>query len=136
VNKNSPTTSLSHFERRASRQVQPSDRRDAVATIVIGFTWGGWVFGTTFEAKSAQRVNEALVRGYALVCIDRFKQQANVEQKWTELAKVQAYRRDTYIQETGFATPPGSTSPNPAIADACADALSKVIAMQSPNHER
>src|SRR6185437_16604299 len=80
VNKNSPTTSLSHFERRASRQVQPSDRRDAVATIVIGFTWGGWVFGTTFEAKSAQRVNEALVRGYAL---------------------------------------PGSTSPNPAIADAC-----------------
>jgi hypothetical protein len=104
--------------------------------MVIGFTWGGWVFGTTFEAKSAQRANEALVRGSALVCIDRFKQQANVEQKWTELAKVQAYRRDTYIQETGFATPPGSTSPNPAIADACADALSKVIAMQSPNPER
>ena len=39
---------------------------------------------------------------------------------------------DAYIKESGFATPPGSTSPNPAVADACADALSKIIAMQLP----
>jgi hypothetical protein len=104
----------------------------AIATMVIGFTWGGWVFGTTFEAQSAQRVNDALVRAYAPVCIDRFKQQANVEQKWAELAKVETYRRDAYIREAGFATPPGFTSPNSAIADACADGLSKMIAMQTP----
>ena len=104
----------------------------AVATMIIGFNWGGWVLGKTAEANAAQRVNSALVQAYGPVCIERFKQQANVEQKWAELAKIETYRRDSYIQETGFATPPGSTSPNPAIADACAEALSKVIGMQSP----
>jgi hypothetical protein len=108
----------------------------AVATMIIGFNWGGWVLGKTAEANAIQRVNTALVQAYGPVCIERFEQQANVEQKWAELAKVETYRRDSYIQETGFATPPGSTSPNPAIADACADALSKVIAMQSPNPTR
>jgi hypothetical protein len=55
-----------------------------------------------------------------------------VEAKWVELTKVDTWRRDNYIKESGFATPPGSTSPNPAVADACADALSKIIAMQTP----
>jgi hypothetical protein len=41
-------------------------------------------------------------------------------------------RRDNYIKESGFATPPGSTSPNPAVAEACADALSRIIALQTP----
>jgi hypothetical protein len=104
----------------------------AIATMTIGFTWGGWVFGTTFEAKMVERVNTALVQAYGPVCIQRFEQQANVAQKWAELAKIETYRRDAYIKEAGFATPPGSTSPNSAIADACADALSKVIAMQTP----
>jgi hypothetical protein len=58
--------------------------------------------------------------------------QSNVEAKWVELTKVDSWRRDAYIKESGFATPPGSTSPNPAVADACADALSKIIAMQLP----
>ena len=104
----------------------------AVAAMIIGFNWGGRVLGRTAEANAVQRVNSALVQAYGPVCIERFKQQANVEQKWAELAKIETYRRGAYIQESDFATPPGSTSPNPAIADACADALSKVIAMQTP----
>jgi hypothetical protein len=104
----------------------------ALVTMVIGFNWGGWVLGKTAETNAALRVNTALVQAYGPVCIERFKQQANVEAKWAEFAKIDTYRRDAYIQESGFATPPGSTSPNPAIADACADALSKVIAMQAP----
>jgi len=66
------------------------------------------------------------------VCIERFKHQANVEAKWVELRKVDTWRRDDYIKDSGFATPPGSTSPNVAVADACADALSKIILMQTP----
>ena len=52
--------------------------------------------------------------------------------KWVELTKVDTWRRENYIKESGFATPPGSTSPNPAVADACANTLSKIIAMQTP----
>ncbi len=104
----------------------------AVATMIIGFNWGGWVLGKTAEDNATQRVNVALVQAYGPVCIERFKHQANAEAKWVELTKLDAWNRDDYIKESGFATPPGSTSPNPAIADACADALSKIISMQTP----
>ncbi len=99
-----------------------------LATVVIGFNWGGWTLGSTAD----RRVNTALVQVYAPVCVERFEQQANIEVKWAELTKVDSWRRDDYIKESGFATPPGSTSPNARIADACADALSKIIAMQTP----
>ncbi len=104
----------------------------AVATMIIGFYWGGWVLGKTAETNATTLVNAALVQAYGPVCIERFKHQPNVEAKWVELTKVDTWRRDSYIEESGFATPPGSTSPNAAIADACADALSKIIAMQTP----
>jgi hypothetical protein len=44
--------------------------------------------------------------------------------------KVDSRRRDGYINKSGFATPPGSTSPNARIADACAEALSKIVTLQ------
>jgi len=104
----------------------------AVATMIIGFNWGGWVLGKTAESIATQRVNAALVQAYGPVCIERFKQQPNVEAKWVEPTKVDTWRRENYIKESGFATPPGSTSPNAAVADACADALSKIISVQTP----
>ena len=104
----------------------------AVATMIVGFSWGGWVLGKTAENNATLRVNAALVQAYGPVCIERFKHQANVDAKWVEFTKVDAWRRDGYIRDSGFATPPGSTSPNSAVADACADALSKIIAMQTP----
>jgi hypothetical protein len=103
-----------------------------LATVVIGFGWGGWVLGKTAEKNATMLVNAALVQAYGPVCTERFKHQPNVEAKWVELTKVDSWRRDDYIKESGFATPPGSTSPNSAVADACADALSKIIAMQTP----
>src|SRR5690348_11392735 len=104
----------------------------AVATMIIGFGWGGRVRGKTADTNAARLVNAALVQAYGPVCIERFKQQPNVEAKWAELTKVDSWSRDRYIEKSGFATPPGSTSPNSAIADACAEALSKIIALQTP----
>ena len=103
-----------------------------IATVVIGFSWGGWVLGSKAEDNATQRVNAALVQVYAPVCVERFQHQANIEAKWAELAKIDTWRRDDYIKESGFATPPGSTSPIKAIADACSEALSKIISMQKP----
>ena len=104
----------------------------AVATMVIGFYWGGWKLGSTAEEMASRRVSLALVEVYAPICVERFQQQANLEGKWLEFTKIDSWRRDDYIKQSGFATPPGSTSPNARIADACADALGKVLAMQKP----
>jgi len=104
----------------------------AVATMVIGFYWGGWKLGSTAEEMASRRVSLALVEVYAPICVERFQQQANLEGKWLEFTKIDSWRRDDYIKQTGFATPPGSTSPNARIADACAEALGKIVALQKP----
>jgi hypothetical protein len=120
------------FKRESLTRLAQGAALGAVATMIIGFNWGGWVLGKTAENNATTLVNAALVQAYGPVCIERFKHQPNVEAKWVELTKVDTWRRDSYIKESGFATPPGSTSPNAAVADACADALSKIIAMQTP----
>ena len=40
-------------------------------------------------------------------------------------AKENDWDDDTVIKKTGFATPPGSSSPNDAVADKCAATLSR-----------
>lgn len=104
----------------------------AVATLVVGFNFAGWQLGSTAEKNATLRVNTALVQVYAPVCVEKFQKQVNAAVKLAELTKVESWRRDDYIKETGFATPPGSKTPNDPVAGACAEALSKIIAMQTP----
>ena len=47
-----------------------------------------------------------------------------------EFTKIDSWRRDDYIKQTGFATRARPTSPNARIADACAEALGKIVALQ------
>lgn len=114
-------------------ELRPANRcGDIIATLFLGFNWGGWMLGSTAETNATNRVNTALVQVYTPVCVKRFQQQANIDAKWAELTKVSSWQRDNYIEKTGFATPPGADIPNSQVADSCATALSKIIAMQTP----
>lgn len=99
----------------------------AVATIAIGFGLVGWTLGSTAEKMAAARTTVALVSAYAPVCVERYNAGATVEQR-DAFGKENKWSRDRMIEKTGFATPPGSESPNQAVADACANALTKIIA--------
>jgi len=99
----------------------------AIVTIAIGFGWGGWTLGSAAEKMAADRVTAALVTAYAPICVERYNANATVEQR-DAFGKEAKWNRDTLIEKTGFATPPGSLSPNQAVADACAAALTKIIA--------
>jgi len=99
----------------------------AVATIAIGFGLVGWTLGSTAEKMAAERTTVALVTAYAPVCVERYNATATVEQR-DAFGKQSTWSRDSWIEKAGFATPPGSNSPNRAVADACAEALTKIIA--------
>ena len=98
----------------------------AVAVSVIGFGWGGWTLSSTAERLASERVTAALVTAYTPVCVERFSANATDEQR-ADFKKESAWNRDTVIEKAGFATIPGSTSPNESVAEACAEALTKLI---------
>lgn len=99
----------------------------AVATMVIGFNWGGWTLGSTAEKMAADRTAAAVVTAFAPICVERYNANATVEQR-DAFSKESAWNRDGLIEKAGYATTPGSTSPNASVADACAEALTKVLA--------
>jgi hypothetical protein len=101
----------------------------AIATMIIGFSWGGWMLGSTAKKLAADETRSAVVDIAAPACADHFVNKAN-DEKWAEYQKVDTWRRDTYIKEAGYATVAGlagDSSTSSAIADACVKALNKLL---------
>ena len=95
----------------------------AVATLVVGFTWGGWVTGGTAKEMTQKSATSALVTALSPICVDKFQHSADAAANLVELRKVSSWQQGTFITKGGWATMPGSAEANSAVADACATML-------------
>lgn len=94
------------------------------ATLVIGFTWGGWVTGAKARDASEASAEAARSKLVAEICVSRFNAAEGSSARLTELnAITSSYKRREFVEEGGWATMPGETSATRDGADACADAL-------------
>ena len=94
-----------------------------LATVVIGFGWGGWTLGSTARENAAKSATTAVVAILAPMCADKFRQAAEATVNMVELKKVSSWMQDSYIEKGGWATFPGMTSPDRGVAQACATLL-------------
>jgi alpha/beta superfamily hydrolase len=102
-----------------------------VATMVIGFTWGGWIRGSTARQMTDKAVNAEIVALYTPECVKRFEAQTNMPEHWAALKKANTdYDQQSFIEKAGFATPPGAKVANDDVADACANDLTTVLKKQ------
>jgi hypothetical protein len=97
-----------------------------LATVIIGFNWGGWTLESTAKQMADKSANSALVAALAPMCADRFRQAADAKLNMVELQKVSSWMQDSYIEKGGWATFSGITSPERGVAQACADLLTAV----------
>ena len=95
----------------------------AIATMVIGFNWGGWTLGSTAKEMVQKGATAAVVQALAPICVDRFQRAAEAPANLVELKKVSSWQQDTFIEKGGWATFPGMTSPERGVAQACANLL-------------
>jgi len=90
----------------------------AVATMVVGFYWGGWSLGSTADKMAKERSDMAVVAALAPVCADKFRALPDADAKKVTLSKVDSWkRRDEFPKE--FVTLPGGSYPSSALVDAC-----------------
>ena len=94
----------------------------AVATLFVGFGWGGWQLQSKAEKAADARVNQALVAALAPVCADKFQHASDAKTSLASLKATESWKRDTFIEKGGWATFQGS-EPNRNVADACASIL-------------
>ena len=97
----------------------------AVAMAIVGFTWGGWVTGGRADTDAAQRANTAVVAALAPICVERFRNAGDVSANLAALKKADSWSQGEFVEKGGWATVPGSNSPEQlsAVAKACAALL-------------
>jgi hypothetical protein len=91
----------------------------AVATIVIGFNWGGWTLGNTAEKQVNYVEQASVVRVLAPICADKFQRSADANANLQALNKADPRKRDEIIQKAGWATFPGSEPESPGSRGLC-----------------
>jgi hypothetical protein len=95
----------------------------AIATMIVGFNWGGWSLENTAAKRADETSRSAVVAVLAPICVDKFQQSADAANNFVELKKVSAYLQGSFVEKGGWATSPGSDKANSAVAQACATML-------------
>ena len=103
----------------------------AVALAIVGFGWGGWVTGGTAEALAKNNAATAVVAALTPICVEKFRQTADASANLTEMKKATyVSEQGKFVEKGGWATMPGSTEPNSAVARACAESLGREKAVE------
>ena len=96
----------------------------AVASMVIGFSWGGWVTGGTADKIADERANTAVLAALTPICVEKFLQNSDAKANLAVLQKISSnWEQGQYLEKGGWATQPGATSPDYRLARACAEKL-------------
>jgi hypothetical protein len=96
----------------------------AAVTMIVGFNWGGWALGSTVDKVAKDRADSAVVVALAPICVDKFRHAVNATENLSELNKINyTWDRGTFVEKGGWATMPGATLPDSAVARACAEMI-------------
>ena len=99
-----------------------------VATMIVGFTWGGWVTGGTAEEMAADAVEQGRAEVAAAVCVEQFMQGADARTHLASLKDTRSsWQRENFIEEGGWAMVAGEEYDD--AAELCAERL---IEMEAP----
>jgi len=97
----------------------------ALGIMIIGFSWWGWVLSSTSERMAREHAESAVVAVLTPLCVESFMGQADAAAKLMEFQKTASWQQSQALEKGGWATAPGSTTPNTAVARACAERLLK-----------
>jgi hypothetical protein len=97
----------------------------AVVTMIIGFTWGGWVRGATAQSMAEAKAEDAVATRLAHICVVQARQDPTRDQKLKELKGLSAYERGDYVTKQGWAKMPGEQETDSKVAEDCAELLAE-----------
>jgi hypothetical protein len=95
----------------------------AVLTMIIGFSWGGWVTGGTARTTAENMAHDAVVTRLAPICVVLSGLDPAKAVKLVALKEESTWQRGEYVGNQGWATMPGEKEPDRKVAQACATLL-------------
>ncbi len=95
----------------------------AVATMAIGFNYGGWMLGGTAQTLADKAASSAVVAAIAPICVEQFQRSAKAADNMVELKKVSSWQQSGFIEKGGWAVMPGGKTAGSGVSEACATLL-------------
>jgi hypothetical protein len=75
-----------------------------VATLIIGFSWGGWVTGGTAQELAEDAAEQASAQVAAAVCVKNFMGAADAGPQLASLkGNTSSWKRENFIEDGGWA---------------------------------
>jgi hypothetical protein len=103
-----------------------------VATIIVGFTWGGWVTEGGAKEMAASAATEAHDQLASAVCVGKVMASPDAHAVIVSLKAQDSYDRGSVVQKGGWATMPGQEDADSDIADSCAQTLASMTPPAAP----
>jgi hypothetical protein len=94
-----------------------------VATMIVGFTWGGWVTGGTAAEMAEKAADGASAKLAAAICTAQFKNDPDSALHLAALSKLDSWQRGDFITKGGWAALPGMKDAVSGAAELCAREL-------------
>ena len=94
-----------------------------VATMLVGFMWGGWTTSGTARAMADKAADDARATLAAEICTAQFNRNPDAATQLTALNKLESWDRADFIRKGGWANLPGLKEPVSGSADICAQQL-------------
>jgi uncharacterized protein YcfJ len=95
----------------------------AVVVGVVGFSFGGWMTGANADKMASAMAHDNVIAALMPICVDMAQNDTDRIAKLATIKAATSFRRRDAVMETGWATVPGSETPNRDLAQACLAAL-------------
>jgi hypothetical protein len=99
-----------------------------LATVIVGFTWGGWVGPAGAASEAADAAKQARADLAATVCVTRFLGASDATAQLARLKEANSWDRNDLINKGGWTTLRGMKAPVEDAAGVCAERLMQVQA--------
>ena len=97
-----------------------------VATLAIGFGWGGWMLASTAKTLADSTASSAVVAAVAPICVDQFQRSADATDNLTALKKTELMATGGVCGERRLGDDAGSKALHPGVPQACAALLNSL----------
>lgn len=95
----------------------------AAITIVLGFTWGGWVTAKTADKMSG----EAVLASRAAICVAQFQDAPDHKAQLKAFEGTDSWKRYEYIEKGGWDKMPGEETARSFVSGACVQGIEALL---------
>lgn len=106
-----------------------------IATIVVGFGWGGWVTGGSAQQMAEEAADKARAELIANVCVERYVSADGFAERLAKLKEGNSWDREEMIEEGGWTKLAGIEDSGEEAADLCGNELAGMKVPEQPAAE-